>query len=187
MIYTIYAKERGSAPADDPHRPSMIVVHYDLPTIPPVPLQTGLTIRILALRPSPSPPSLDGSRGPPHYTITETGVVGTVETIRTMEETVTEFAVKNDNDQSPAAHAYISIQHIPGVTVRLNLWEALCRRVFLPPLPHTRHIPLELDAVILRNVTRLRPERERRVRHDSEDDERSEDMIVESESLSRGE
>ncbi|KAI0357476.1 hypothetical protein OH77DRAFT_1422337 [Trametes cingulata] len=182
MIITIYAKERGSAPADDPHQPSTIIVHYDVPIMPPTPLQTGLKIRILELIPSPTPPLPTGEHAPPHYTVQETGVVGTIEAIRSMEERITEFAVRNDNDQSPASYAYVAIQHIPGRTTALSLWESIQRRFLLSPLPKTRQIPLEVDAVVLRNITRLRPERERRRRPLANGRAgREDDMIVESE------
>ncbi|KAI0360655.1 hypothetical protein OH77DRAFT_707267 [Trametes cingulata] len=181
MIITVYAKERGSAPADNPHHPSTIIAHYDAPIPPPIPLQTGQKIRILELVPSPPPPLPGGENAPPHYTVRDTGIVGTVEAVRSMEEAIIEFAVKNENDLSPATYAYISTPYIPGKTVRLQPWEMLRRALLLPPLLRTRHIPLETNAVVLRNVTRLRPERERRTRSGRGESRLEEDMIVESE------
>ncbi|KAI0361158.1 hypothetical protein OH77DRAFT_402102 [Trametes cingulata] len=161
MIATLYAKERGSAPADDPHKPSTIILHYDIPVVPHVPVQTGQKIRIVRLIPSPMPITSHNDPQPPFYTVQETGIVGTVITIRAMEKTVTEFVVRNENDQSPVSAAYIAVEHLPGTTVRLSLCESLIRLALSPFLPSTRRIPIERNAVVLRNVTRLRPERER--------------------------
>ncbi|KAI0360391.1 hypothetical protein OH77DRAFT_1418310 [Trametes cingulata] len=181
MISTIYAKERGAAPADDPHTLSTIAIYYDVAIPPPTPLHTGQKVRIISLIPCPTPPRQDGTDHPPHYTVREAGVIGTITAVRTMEETITEFAVRNENDQSAATYAYLAIQHIQGQTVQLSLWEAFLRRFVLQPLPQTRNIPLEADAVILRNIARLRPERERYASPNLRGNRLEEDIVVESE------
>ncbi|KAI0353363.1 hypothetical protein OH77DRAFT_1373996, partial [Trametes cingulata] len=151
MIATIYAKERGAAPADDPHTLSTITVYYDVAIPPPTPLHTGQKVRIISLVPCPTFPNPNDANEPPHYTVRESGIFGTIVAVRTMEETITEFAVQNENDQSAATFAYLAIQHIQGQTVRLSIWESFLREYVLRPLPKTRHIPLERNAVILRN------------------------------------
>ncbi|KAI0349395.1 hypothetical protein OH77DRAFT_1269952 [Trametes cingulata] len=182
MISTIYAKKRGAAPADNPHSLSTITIYYDVAIPPPVPLHTGQKVRIIALIPCPTLPRQDEMYDPPHYTVREAGVIGTIVAVRTMETTITEFAVRNENDQSPATYAYLAIQHIQGLTVNLNLWQTIVRTLLLRTLPQTRNIPLELDAVILRNLARLRPERERYASPSLRSNRLEEDIVVESES-----
>lgn len=81
----------------------------------------------------------------PGYTSEPAGVEGEIVGIRTMELAITEFIVKNDDYRSTIGFAYLSIQHVQGATVRLDLWRLTLRTLLLPFLPHTRHIPLDRD------------------------------------------
>ncbi|OJT13717.1 hypothetical protein TRAPUB_9717 [Trametes pubescens] len=140
---TVYAKERGRAPSDMPRRTRIRdVVSLDIVIPPVVPLQIGQRVCVQVLR---RRRSRNGSLAA-GYECEPIGVEGTIVGVRTMELAVTELIVRNEDYRSATEHAYLSIQHIHGVTIRLSLWHTVLRTLLLPILPHTRHIPLERNA-----------------------------------------
>lgn len=139
---TIYAKVRGRAPANLPRGTRVLEVESLDVVIPPLsPLCIGQRVRIHTLE---RRRNHDGSLAA-GYTASPAEIEGRITGIRAMELAVTEFIVKNEDYRSTTDHAYLSIQHIHGVTVRLSLWHMALRTLLLPILPHTRHVPLERD------------------------------------------
>ncbi|KAL1938743.1 hypothetical protein VTO73DRAFT_11346 [Trametes versicolor] len=84
------------------------------------------------------------------YTASLAGVEGEIVGVRAMELAVTELIVSNKNPRSTIEWAYLSVQHLEGVTVALGFWRAVWRTISLPFLPHTRHVPLERGDIIAR-------------------------------------
>ncbi|KAL1940027.1 hypothetical protein VTO73DRAFT_9362 [Trametes versicolor] len=128
-----------------------MVVYYDVPIPPRVPLHLGLRVKLYTLHNKHRRPS-EGTASAPRYIAVEAGVEGTIVDIRTTEATTTELVVRNEDAFADVTHAVLAIQHIEGVTVCLSAWKKLLRATVLRPLTRTRHIPLERDAeVTLRN------------------------------------
>lgn len=146
----IYAVERGRAPADLPRSGDILdVASFDLVTPPPVPLQLGQRIHIYTLavrrgtrRNVPNLPQ------PPRYASDDAGVTGRIAAIRLMELATTEFLIVNETLHSLIEHAYLTVPHIEGLTVRLDLGRWIARTLRLPILPYTRRIRLEHNADI---------------------------------------
>ncbi|KAH9846121.1 hypothetical protein C2E23DRAFT_693620, partial [Lenzites betulinus] len=107
------------------------IEYYDLCITPPVPVHTGLRIRIHRLVDTRAqhaayiPP-----RGRITYNAQASGVIGVVIAVRAMEKGTTEFIVRNDATcHYPYApdFEYLTVPHIPGITLRLTIWQALTR------------------------------------------------------------
>ncbi|EIW61238.1 uncharacterized protein TRAVEDRAFT_44059 [Trametes versicolor FP-101664 SS1] len=141
----VHTKERGSAPSSLPRTPrSLDTISLDVVIPPPSPLRVGARVVIHSLTGC----SPQGARGQAEYNAERTGVEGPIVGVRSMELAVTEFIVKNDNLNSTTNYAYLTIQHRQGVTVQLEAWRWVWRTLSLPFLHHTRHVPLDHEAVI---------------------------------------
>lgn len=157
MTATVLTKKRAELPTDNPHSPETRIELHDIPIAPRKPIRIGQRIHLFVLI------SCDGlfpshsSYTPPHYTTHDSGIVGRVERIRSMDGGVTEFVVKNDNEGSRVTHAYVSIQHIQGVTVHLSPCARLARAARGREKVE-RRVPLESDAVVFRDTTTTHPE-----------------------------
>lgn len=146
---TVYAKERGRIPADLPNCDRILdVALFDVTIPPPTPLRIGQEITIKALTNEDETSSLPSPRTPAQYDAVASDIAGRIVGIRSMEKTTTEFIIQNNVPHALAEHAYLSIHHIEGVTVRLSWWWWALRMVLLPLLPQTRHIALEQDVDI---------------------------------------
>lgn len=80
-----------------------------------------------------------------------------------MELAITEFVVQNENLDSTTSYAYLTVQHIHGVTVRLETWRWIWRTLSIPFLQHTRHVPLDCNVDIIPweyNIERALPNNE---------------------------
>lgn len=126
-------------------RPSGEIAILDVIAPPPIPLRLGLAISIHTVTRWRNG---DGTLSE-EYAAAPMGVEGRIVGIRAMELAVTEFIVSNDDLHSPIESAYLSIRHIHGVTVDLGIWRTILRTLMLPTLQHTRHVPLETEAVIV--------------------------------------
>ncbi|KAL1945934.1 hypothetical protein VTO73DRAFT_1936 [Trametes versicolor] len=148
---TVHAIERGRAPSNLPRSIRILeTAHFDVVITPTVPLHIGQHIQINSLDEAPNPAGRrGGTRSQPWYTSTPADIAGRIVGIRTMELAVTEFIVFNEENCSLVEHAYLSIQHIQGVTVMLDPWRRMARTILLPFLPHTRHVPIEKNAVVI--------------------------------------
>ncbi|OJT01593.1 hypothetical protein TRAPUB_7935 [Trametes pubescens] len=142
---TIFTKERGRAPSSLPRNSCISEIAFlDVTIPPPLPLHVGQHIRAHVLT---KRHARDGSLVP-GYISEPAGVEGVIVGIRTMELAITEFIVKNDDYKSTIEYAYLTIQHIQGVTVNLDIWRRALRTFLLPLLPHTRHVALDHDVNI---------------------------------------
>lgn len=147
---TIHAIERGRAPSNLPRSTRILeTAHFDVVVAPTIPIHVGQRVQIHSLTPKSTPASLEsGRRAQNWYTSTPTDIAGRVVGVRTMELAVTEFIVLNEEHQSLVEYAYLTVQHVEGVTVAMEAWRRLVRTALLPILPHTRHVPTVKDAVI---------------------------------------
>lgn len=143
----VHALERGRAPFSLPRDASIQeTVSYDVIVSPLTPLRIGQCVQIRALR---WVRSTDGEREDwTRYESIPTGVEGRIVGIRTMELATTELIVLNEVDHSEVKHAYLTVQHIEGKTIVLEIWRRILRTLLLPVLPHTRHVPLEKRVTI---------------------------------------
>lgn len=143
----VHALERGRAPSSLPRSTSIQeTVAYDVIVAPLSPLRIGQRVQVRALR---WIRSAEGEwEGRSKYESVPTDVEGQIIGIRTMELAVTEFIVLNETDQSEVKHAYITVQHIQGKTVALDIGRRILRTAMLPILPHTRHVPLQKHITI---------------------------------------
>ncbi len=150
MTATILAKETGATPSRRPYEPTTaMVVYYDVPIRPRVPLHVGQKIHIHSLTPANGEETQEQEQGgPPHYWAEETGIEGSISGIRAVEEETVELVVENENVASAAVRAVLTVQYIEGVTVRLGWWARMERAVRPWPLPATRSVPLEVDATV---------------------------------------
>ncbi len=153
----IFGKERCRVPVNDPaayrEREN---IHLDVPLAPHKPLRIGLYVHIHEIHPT-SPADGEDEELPTSYTSTATGIEGKVVSVRAMERTVTELVVKNDDQGARTKYAYLTIHHEDGVTVHLAMWLRVLRKLLLPTLPETRHVPLERNAILLPTPRRPRP------------------------------
>lgn len=147
---TIHAIERGRAPSNLPRSIRILeTAHFDVVVTPTIPIYVGQEVQIRSLtlkNPATSPER--GGEARKWYVSRPADITGRVVGIRTMELAVTEFIVLNEESQSLVEYAYLTVQHIEGVTVAMEAWRRLVRTALLPLLPHTRHVPIERNAVI---------------------------------------
>lgn len=148
MATSILARETASILSENPYHPDTLVKHFDVPIVPRIPLHIGQRVKILSLTACEGP--TDEELAPTRYRVQDSGVEGAVVRIKSTSTAVTEFIVQNENDSSPVIFACVAIQHIQGQTVWMGLWDRLLRVVVRPPPPE-RCIPLELDAIVIRN------------------------------------
>lgn len=148
----VHTLERGRAPSNLPRSLRILETKtLDVPILPADPLHVGQRVRIYALKKIPNPAGLrDDEETQTWYSSTPTDVEGTIVGIRAMELAVTEFIIANETRHSLVEHAYLSVQHAQGTTVDLELWRCIARTLLLPFLPHTRHIPIDRSAVVVR-------------------------------------
>ncbi|EIW58572.1 uncharacterized protein TRAVEDRAFT_47713 [Trametes versicolor FP-101664 SS1] len=156
----IYTRERGNAPADLPFCNQIRdVAFHDIAISPTRPLEVGLRVRIHVLRPRHGREVLaedpDDPHTTPRYRAESADIAGPIVGIRTLELAVTEFIVQNEIYRSTVEHAYLSVPHLHGLTVRLGMWHWIARTVLLPLLPHTRHVRLQDNAVITHRAYRI--------------------------------
>ncbi|OJT14556.1 hypothetical protein TRAPUB_8889 [Trametes pubescens] len=149
-ITTVLAKGRGEAPAEDPLRPSLTITFFDVPIVPRTPLHVGQLVHVLSLKPCDGLFPGEGEK-PQRYIAYDSGIMGRIVGIRSMEENITEFVVRNEAEWAREAYAYLAIKHIPGVTVKLGAWKALLRSTIRRPAKATRDIPIEADAIVYRD------------------------------------
>lgn len=148
---TVHALERGRAPASLPRSSRVLeTAHFDVIIPPATPLHIGQTVRVNALTEA-NELGINGLGGnvQPWYTSTPADIEGRIVGIRTLELAVTEFIVLNEVKTSLVEHAYLTIQHAQGTTVALDIWRSAVRTILLPLLPHTRHVPIEHNAVVI--------------------------------------
>ncbi|EIW62454.1 uncharacterized protein TRAVEDRAFT_42817 [Trametes versicolor FP-101664 SS1] len=150
----ICAVERGRAPSCLPRRARLPqIAFFDVVIQPPNPLHVGQHVRVHDLTETED---LTGGRadgrGQTWYTSKPADVEGKIIGIRVMELAVTEFILLNEVKQSLVEHAYLTVQHVQGVTVALSLWHRITRTLSLPILAHTQHVPIEHDAVVIQAV-----------------------------------
>ncbi|EIW57567.1 uncharacterized protein TRAVEDRAFT_21144 [Trametes versicolor FP-101664 SS1] len=147
---TIHAIERGRAPSSLPRSARELeIAHFDVIIPPTIPLRVGQSVRVNSLTEAREAGNVEREAyTPAWYESTATGIEGRVIGIRTMELAITEFIIRNNDRLSLVEHAYLSIQHVQGITVHLGLWQNIGRTLLLPFLPHTRHIPIERDAIV---------------------------------------
>lgn len=151
MSTTVLAKDIGNTPLEGRYYPTTaMVAYYDVPIPPRIPLHVGQRVTIHTLHDNSSSVDLCPiDQDAPQYFAQEAGVEGEITGIRTMEAGTTEFVVKNEVAFSDVVYAVLAIEHIQGVTVRLSAWKRLLRATVMRPLPETRTVPLELDAVVV--------------------------------------
>lgn len=148
MSTTVLAKHKGNDPTEGQHHPiAAVVAYYDIPIPPRTPLRVGQRVNIHTLHDNSD--LCTEMPETPQYFATEAGVEGEITGIRAMEANITEFVVKNEVAFSDVTHAVLAVKHIEGVTVRLGVWKRILRATVLRPLPDTRSVPLELNAVII--------------------------------------
>lgn len=164
----IFARERSRIPTEDANgRRTLYNIHYDIPIAPRIPLHIGLLVRVIALEASAPTPS-DGNElntapagrwedQPPHYSATSTNIVGKVIGIRSLEKSITELVVKNEDSTTTTAYAYLAIHHAEGRTISLPLTMRILRAVLSPLLLATRDVPIEGNAVITADDSRKPP------------------------------
>lgn len=151
MTTTVLAKERGTTQTEGRHNPATaMVAFYDVLFRPRIPLHVGQHISIHTLSSCYNNTHNQGDQANPRYVAEESGIVGMITEVRTMEATVTEFVMVNENVELDVAKVVLAIQHVEGETVRLPVWKKLLRATILRPLPETRWIPLEMDATVAR-------------------------------------
>lgn len=148
---TVHAIERGRAPALLPRQLRLrSIAYYDIVVPPAAPLSIGQRVKVNTLTVIEDPVGDATEIGSQRwYRSSPADVEGEIIGIRTVELAVTEFILRNEVNQSLVEHAYLAIQHIEGVTVRLGLWRRIVRTLALPVLAHTRHVPLERRAVVI--------------------------------------
>ncbi|KAL1941468.1 hypothetical protein VTO73DRAFT_7285 [Trametes versicolor] len=148
---TIHALERGRAPANLPRSGRVLeTANFDVVIPPPTPLHIGQRVKINALSVINEPDWEEGGRGTQTwYASTPADIEGRIVGIRALELAVTELIVLNEVKQSLVEHAYITVQHTNGATVSLGIWHRIMRTLLLPFLPHTRHVPVERNAVVI--------------------------------------
>lgn len=160
MTAAILAKERGGTPTGTPARPGTVITHYDAIITPRTPIGVDDRIHIYALIPARHSGAQGARNDTPAYTAYDTGIAGTILKIRVMEGSTVEFVVRNENEWSRTTYAYLAIQDIQDTTVRVDmwtrLWHAVTRSPLFSPIPETRRIPLENNAIIYRS--RARPQ-----------------------------
>lgn len=156
----IHARETGSVPSRLPRSPRPFeTIFFDVPILPPVPLRVGLRVNVHSLTRNGRP----AARGLARYHAESTGIEGPIIGVRAMELAITEFVVQNENLDSTTNYAYLTVQHIHGVTVRLETWRWIWRTLSIPFLQHTRHVPLDRNADITPweyNIERALPNNE---------------------------
>lgn len=147
----IHAIERGRAPSNLPRSIRILeTANFDIVIAPPAPLHVGQLIQVNTLETTTNlAAGGEGTRTQPWYTSTPADITGRIVGVRAMELAVTEFIVLNEANQSMVEYAYLTVQHIHGVTVALELWRRIARTALLPFLPHTRHVPIEKNAVVI--------------------------------------
>lgn len=147
----VHALERGRAPSSLPRRARLSeVAFFDVVIQPSAPLCIGRHVRVSDLTKIEEPQrDRVGGRAQTWYTARPADVEGRIIGVRAMELAVTEFILLNEVEQSLVEHAYLAIQHTHSVTVALSLWHRVTRTLSLPILAHTRHIPIEHNAVII--------------------------------------
>lgn len=143
----VYTTERGRTLTHLSRsvRPAAEIAILDVVTPPTTPLSVGLKIAVHTVTRWRNG---DGTISE-QYAAEPAGIVGRIVGIRTVELAVTEFVVSNDDLSSPIEQAYLSVQHIHGVTVDLGAWRTILRTLALPILNHTRHVPLDHGAIII--------------------------------------
>lgn len=147
----IHAIERGRAPSNLPRSARAFeTAHFDVVLIPVAPIHVGQEVQIFSLEARSTPNVMERrQRAQPEFTAIPTGITGRVVGIRTMELAVTEFVVRNEADQSLVDFAYLTVQHAEGTTVTMETWRRIARTILLPILPHTRHVPILRNAVVV--------------------------------------
>lgn len=125
---TVYAKWRATdtLPRKDRSHPiaKNTVAHlYDVPICPDEPLRVGLYVKLRALAPQAyRPPYLPMEA--PRFDTYDPHVEGRIVGVSLIEEHTAEFVVRNECWWNPVAYAYIAVQYLPGLTVKLQVWEA---------------------------------------------------------------
>ncbi|OSD00926.1 hypothetical protein PYCCODRAFT_650364 [Trametes coccinea BRFM310] len=149
---TILVKRRATMPVCSPYLPPEAkILGLDVTITPRIPLQIGLTVRVEELVPCNDLFQGEDDLGVPHYCAKEMGIEGTITAIRAVEADITEFVLRNTNEQSNIVAAYVAIKHVQGETVNLVGWQRLARWLAEPLLPRIRDIPVETEAIVLRN------------------------------------
>ncbi|KAI9065875.1 hypothetical protein FKP32DRAFT_1602112 [Trametes sanguinea] len=148
----VLAKRRAVIPARASHLPpEATILILDVPIPPRSPLHVGLRVHVEELLPCSYLSQEEGDLNCPHYCAEDLEFEGTIVAIRAVEASITEFVVRNENDKSSFVAAYMAVKHVQGITVDLRGWQRIARWLALPFLQNTREIPIEADAIILRN------------------------------------
>ncbi|KAI0667432.1 hypothetical protein C8Q78DRAFT_929549, partial [Trametes maxima] len=119
----VYAKLRGSAPANNPQNYRILDVRfYDIIANPPTPLHVGQKVDIRELYTEQEGYSIAGTG---ELQAKKSGVDGTIEGVRLVDNSTVKFVVRNKTPRSLISHAHILIPRINGETVALEWWRKI--------------------------------------------------------------
>ncbi|KAJ8490051.1 hypothetical protein ONZ51_g2531 [Trametes cubensis] len=106
----------------------MEVAFLDVPILPTSPIELGSYVCIAILEPKPPTVArMANYRDEPRYTAYTSDIRGRIIGIRAMEPEVTEFVLKNDNDDLNTKYAYVAVPHVEGTMVCLPWWARVVR------------------------------------------------------------
>ncbi|KAI9061454.1 hypothetical protein FKP32DRAFT_1575988 [Trametes sanguinea] len=141
--------------------PETSIEHFEVTIAPRVALHVGQKVtvhEIVAcdnLFPTTTQSSSPLLPSPPHFTLQDAEIEGTVVEIRPRSAAISEVVVRNEKEWSNVAYAYLAAPHIQGVTVDLTIFERILRQVVILLCGEdSRSIPLERNAIVLRNEWR---------------------------------
>ncbi|KAI0360085.1 hypothetical protein OH77DRAFT_1359654, partial [Trametes cingulata] len=145
---TIYARERGSAPAKVEEGKETKVAYLDVPIAPCEPIHVGQKARILLLSPCDELFPSEEETTTHYYTAEDVGLWGTVVGIRVVEENMVEFILENENIKSATAYAYLAVARREGLTVRMPPWTRWLSMAGIGLARTTRTVLIEDDTTI---------------------------------------
>ncbi|KAI0350230.1 hypothetical protein OH77DRAFT_1092961 [Trametes cingulata] len=151
---TIYAKERGSAPSADKPEEEARVVYLDVPIPPHEPIHVGQKVRISSITSCDELFPTEEETNAHHYTAEDLGVWGTIVRMRSEEEEVVEFILRNDNIKSNVVYAYLTVPREEGLMIRTPPWRRWLNAIIARP-ERTRTIRIEDDATVFGDTTTL--------------------------------
>ncbi|KAH9853763.1 hypothetical protein C2E23DRAFT_727540, partial [Lenzites betulinus] len=108
------------------------------------PVRVGGRVRCHRLSSILAPPDT-----PERYISKRPEVVGEVIAIRGMEQDTTEFVVRNQNTSTTTKFAYLTVPHVPGVTVQLTWLQRAVRFLLTRFLPRIKWIAIRSKAAIV--------------------------------------
>ncbi len=115
---TVYARWKECDPPGTTGRVAESKTHrYDIPITPPIPLQVGLRVRVLALsRVAYHAPSVVF----PRYETYDPHVVGKIVSVAGRGEGAVTFELRNECDLNPVKRVRLTVRMLPGITASLS-------------------------------------------------------------------